>query len=199
MIITKLEDYEKGKIKVYIDEEYRFILYQKDINSYHLEVDKSISDAVYEDILINTVLRRAKQKALAILKFMDRTEQELIYKLKTADYTDNIINEVIKYIRGYHYVDDKRYAINYIHSKKNTKSKRQIYSELLQKGIDKSYLDEAFEEEYEDEGTAIKRALAKKGADISNMTENEKLKLAASLYRKGFQADLIKKYLGDYN
>lgn len=197
MIITKLEEYEKGKIKVYIDEEYRFILYNKDLKCNHIEEQGSISEAVYEDIRINTVLRRAKQKAMAILKFMDRTEQELINKLKMADYTEDIISEVINYIKSYHYIDDMRYAINYIHSKKNNKSKRQIYSELVQKGIDKMYLEQAFNLEYEDEDIAIKRALAKKNTDICNLTENEKLKLAASLYRKGFQADLIKKYLNN--
>jgi regulatory protein len=197
MIITKLEEYEKGKTKVYIDEEYRFILYNKDLKCNHIEEQGSISEAVYEDIRINTVLRRAKQKAMAILKFMDRTEQELINKLKMADYTEDIISEVINYIKSYHYIDDMRYAINYIHSKKNNKSKRQIYSELVQKGIDKMYLEQAFNLEYEDEDIAIKRALAKKNTDICNLTENEKLKLAASLYRKGFQADLIKKYLNN--
>lgn len=197
MIITKLEEYEKGKIKVYIDEEYRFVLYQKDINQNRLKEQENVSEAVYEDILVNTVLRRAKQKALAILKFMERTEQELINKLKMADYTDEIIKEVIIYIRSYHYIDDMRYAINYIHSRKNNKSKRQIYSELVQKGIEKTYIEQAFSEEYEDEDNAIKKALSKKSIDIDNLTANEKLKLAASLYRKGFQGELIKKYLGD--
>ena len=126
---------------------------------------------------------------------MDRTEQELILKLKQADYTDNIISDVITYIKKYHYIDDLRYAINYIRSKKDTKSKRQIYGELIQKGVTKENIEQAFCEEYEDEDTALQKAIKKKTNDINNLPEEEKVKLISSLYRKGFQLDSIKKYI----
>ncbi len=195
MLITKLEESGKSKVKVYIDNEYYFILYHKDLMIYQLAENEIIPDAVYQDIYKNTVLRRAKQKGLAILKFMDRTEQELALKLKQADYTDSIISEVIAYIKSYHYIDDERYAVNYIRSRKDSKSKRQIYAELIQKGIEKMYIEQAFCEEYEDEEEAIRKAIGKKTKDISSMTEEEKMKLTSSLYRKGFPLDLIKKYI----
>ena len=195
MIISKLEEIDKGKIKVYIDNEFRFCLYQKDLKVYRLKENDMISDTIYQDIYTNVVLRRAKQKALAILKYMDRTEQELILKLKQAEYTESIISEIITYIKKYHYIDDLRYAINYVRSKKNTKSKRQIYGELIQKGVEKENIEEAFGEEYEDEDTALQKAIKKKTHDINNLTEEEKVKLVSSLYRKGFQLDSIKKYL----
>ncbi len=195
MIITKLEEIDKGKVKVYIDNEFYFCLYRKDLMVYQLGEKDIISDLVYQDIYINVLLRRAKQKALAILKYMDRTEQELILKLKQADYTDNIISDVITYIKKYHYIDDLRYAINYIRSKKDTKSKRQIYGELIQKGVTKENIEQAFCEEYEDEDTALQKAIKKKTNDINNLPEEEKVKLISSLYRKGFQLDSIKKYI----
>ena len=195
MIITKLEEIDKGKVKVYIDNEFYFCLYRKDLMVYQLGEKDIISDLVYQDIYINVLLRRAKQKALAILKYMDRTEQELILKLKQADYTDNIISDVITYIKKYHYIDDLRYAINYIRSKKDTKSKRQTYGELIQKGVTKENIEQAFCEEYEDEDTALQKAIKKKTNDINNLPEEEKVKLISSLYRKGFQLDSIKKYI----
>lgn len=195
MIVTKLEEIDKGKVKVYIDNEFHFCLYRKDLMVYQLGEKDVISDLVYQDIYINVILRRAKQKALAILKYMDRTEQELILKLKQADYTDNIISDVITYIKKYHYIDDLRYAISYIRSKKDTKSKRQIYGELIQKGVTKENIEQAFCEEYEDEDTALQKAIKKKTHDINNLPEEEKVKLISSLYRKGFQLDSIKKYI----
>ncbi len=195
MIITKLEDSHNGKIKVYIDDEYHFNLYQKDLKIHLLKENEMITEAVYQDIYKNTVLRRAKQKALAILKFMARTEQELVLKLKQAEYTDFVISEVLTYVKNYHYIDDKKYACNYIRSKKDSKSKRRIYSELIQKGIEKMNIDQAFCEEYEDENFALQKAMTKKNKNINDMTEEEKVKLTASLYRKGFSLDLIKKYI----
>ncbi|MGB8455370.1 MAG: RecX family transcriptional regulator [Anaerocolumna sp.] len=195
MIITRIEELDKSKVKVYIDDEFHFCLYHKDLKIHQLRENEEITDDIYQDIYKNTVLRRAKQKALAILKFMDRTEQELILKLKQADYTEQIISEVITYIKAYHYIDDARYAVSYIRSKKDNKSKRQIYAELKQKGIIKEYIEQAFCEEYENEEYAIQKAIGKKSKKLMDMTEEEKTKLIASLYRKGFQLDLIKKYI----
>jgi regulatory protein len=199
MIVTKLEGLTKGKVKVYIDGEYHFLLYLKDIRVYKLQENEPISEKVYKEIIENTVLRRAKQKAMAILKYMDRTEQELKQKLKQADYTETIIESAIDYVKMFHYLDDERYAMNYIRFKKNTKSKRQLQTELSQKGIRKEYIELAFEEEYDDEELAIQKAVAKKTTDIDSLSQEEKMKLASSLYRKGFKMDLIQKYTKIYN
>ncbi len=195
MTITKLEELDKGKVKVYIDNEYHFCLYHKDLTTHHLKENAEITAAVYQDIYKNTVLRRARQKALAILKFMDRTEQELIFKLKQADYTDLVISDVITYVKDHHYIDDERYAFNYVRYRKDSKSKRQIYAELIRKGIEKENIEQAFGEEYDSEENAIQKAIGKKAKEVSNMSPEEKTKLTASLYRKGFQLDLIKKYI----
>ncbi|MDU6264784.1 MAG: regulatory protein RecX [Anaerocolumna aminovalerica] len=199
MIVTKLEELEKAKVKVYIDGEFHFLLYRKDIKIYKLQENEQISDKVYEEIIENTVLRRAKQKAMAILKYMDRSEQELRQKLKQSDYTETIIEAAIEYVKKFHYLDDERYAMNYIRFKKNTKSKRQLQTELSQKGIRKEYIDLAFQEEYDDEELAIQKAVSKKTSDVDSLSQEEKMKLASSLYRKGFKMDLIQKYTKIYN
>lgn len=199
MIVTKLEELEKAKVKVYIDGEFHFLLYRKDIKIYKLQENEQISEIVYEEIIENTVLRRVKQKAMAILKYMDRSEQELRQKLKQADYTETIIEAAIEYVKKFHYLDDERYAMNYIRFKKNTKSKRQLQTELSQKGIRKEYIDLAFQEEYDDEELAIQKAVSKKTSDVDSLSQEEKMKLASSLYRKGFKMDLIQKYTKIYN
>ncbi len=197
MIITGLEPKEKGKYKVYIDEEFHFVLYYKDLQKYKLEQDTQISGEIYRDIYLNTVLRRGKQKAIAILKYMDRTKQELILKLKQADYSDKVIEEVLEYVIKFHFIDDSRYAENYIRSRKDKKSKRQIITELIGKGIDKSLIDEVMSQEYDSEAEALKKAIEKKFKNLNDLTREEKMKFASSLYRKGFQLDLIKKYVYD--
>jgi regulatory protein len=198
MLITKLEEIEKGKIKVFIDEEYQFLLFQKEVKEYHLKENDLISETLVNDIIENVIKRRAKQKALALLKVMDRTEQELIYKLKQAHFTDTIIEAAIYYVKTYHYIDDSRYAANYIRAKMNSKSKRQLQTELIKKGIEKEIMEKAFLDEYNDEDSAIQKAIQKKNVDIMSLSKEEKLKLSSYLYRKGFKLDLIRKYVGEY-
>jgi regulatory protein len=194
MIVTKLELKEKGKVKVYIDGEYHFSLYLKDIKTYHIEEGISISKEIYQDI-VKSVLYRAKQKAMSILKYMDRTEQELKFKLKKADYSDEIIHAAIDYVKSYHYLDDERYAKNYIDYRKSSKSKRQLEMELMNKGISKRIIEQVIEEDYSGEEDAIKKVIFKKTKNNDIQSKEDKLKLANYLYNKGFSMDLIKKSL----
>lgn len=194
MVVTNIEKSVKGKFKIYIDKEYHFWLYEIELSLYHLEENTEIGSEVYKE-LYNTVLKRAKKKAMDLLKFMDRTERELIIKLKQQDYNESIISDVMAYIKSFHYIDDERYAQNYISLKKDTKSKRQIYAELAQKGIDEKLIEQVLNEEYASEDYAIQKAIRKKVNDVNALSKEEKEKLAASLYRKGFETELIKKYL----
>ena len=201
MIVTELKELEKSKIKVYLDEEVAFILYHSDLKSIELKVGDELSAASYEEIINQTIYPRAIQKALAILKFKDRTEQELQRKLKEADYPEEVIVRVIGYMKEYGYLNDERFTSLYVKSRKSTKSKQFIKSELLQKGLDKWVIDEVLEAEYSEDSEedaellAIKKAITKKTKTPQLLTFEEKQKLIASLFRKGFDINKIKKVL----
>jgi len=214
--ISKLEVVEKIKTKVYIDEEYHFLLYPQDMRLYKLEEGMELTDEEYKRIIEDTVLRRGKQKALTLLKYMDRTEYELILKLKTSGYSQSVIDSIITYVKSYHYIEDARYASQYIRYKKESKSKRQIQMELMQKGIASNFIEVAMDEEYFNkeysneeyfdnkeglgdgpEDIAIRKAIYKKvkEKDIDELDEKERTKLMGYLYRKGFSTELIRKHM----
>lgn len=205
MVVTSLEDFEKSQIKVVIDHSYTFNLYQKEVDHFKLCEGMEISQEVLENILLDTVYRRAKQKALSLLKFMDRTEQELRDKLADAGYTKDIINRTIAYVMEYGYLDNERFAANYIRTRMNKKSKLAIKTELLQKGISKDIVDQAMEQEYEKfenregeedaELTAIRKAVEKKTKSSEDLTPEMKKKIMASLYRKGFDISKIRQVI----
>lgn len=203
MVITRLEEMEKSKVKVYLDDSYAFLLYQKDIKHLGIEEGDAITEEVYEKILADIIFVRAKQKALEVLKFMDRTEQELSKKLSDAGYPQEIIHQTIDYVKEYGYIDDTRFTSSYVRTRMHAKSKLVIKTELLRKGISKGVIDKVFHDEYEidknsdsyedAEMVAIKRNIAKKTKSPNDLTVEEKRKLMASLYRKGFDIDKIKK------
>jgi regulatory protein len=195
MKVTRLEPGFQKKVKVFIDDEYGFLLYTGDIRRYKLEEDMELPDELYHQIIEETVYRRARQKALAILKRSDRTELELRQKLKQAEYTEEIINRTLAYINSYHYLDDKRYAQNYFTYKKSSKSSKQIRMELVQKGIDKEMINNIMEEEGYSEEEAIQKAIRKKTQDIDALSFEQKQKIAAYLYRKGFSQEMICKFI----
>lgn len=209
MIITRLEQPEKrertnraasernGKVKVYIDDCYAFPFSIKELKEYGLEEGSELSETLYYKLL-DIVAGHARQKALNLLKFMDRTEWELKNKLSEEGYPEEIIQDTMDYLYRYSYLNDERYASNYIRQRKETKSKRILRSELSGKGINKELLENIFSSEYSDqeedpEISAIRRIIAKKGKEPEEMSWEEKQKLIAQLYRKGFELDIIKK------
>lgn len=201
MLITSLEYLGRSKVRIYMDGEFAFPLMREDIIQYDLKEGLELSKDAYELILGEGVLRRAKLKALAILKYMDRSEQELRKKLMEAEYPKDVIDMAIDYVKGYGYIDDSRYASSYIRHRKNTKSKSMLTAELYNKGIRRDIIETALTLEYnlaqeeDPELIAIKKVLTRKSIIPEDLTWEEKQKLLASLYRKGFDIEKIKQVL----
>ncbi|BBF42119.1 regulatory protein RecX [Lachnospiraceae bacterium KM106-2] len=199
MEVTAIVKVDNKKSKVYIDGEYAFVLYIGDFRKYKLKEGDPIEESVYQEILVDTIYRRAKQKAMAILKRMDRTESELRKKLEQDLYRKDAVDLAIDYVKSYHYIDDERFAKNFVHYKKNSKSKREIQYALSLKGISKELIEEAMEEEYESEETAIKKLIQKKCTNVEELAPEKKTKLINYLCRKGYSYEKIKYCLNHFD
>lgn len=140
--------------------------------------------------------KKAKHRALYILERMDRTEQELRQKL-AQNYEPDIVEEALAYVKEYHYIDDLRYAKNYIAWKGQTKSRRQIEQELLfRKGVSRETVRQAFEEsEMPEEGVLIRHWIEKKNIRPRTATGEELRRFYQFLMRRGFQMEDIRKEL----
>lgn len=136
--------------------------------------------------------KRAKHRALHLLERCDRTEQELRIKL-SQNYESEIVEEAIDYVKQFHYLDDKRYAVNYLTSRGRVKSRRQVEQELLyKKGISKEVLEEARQEaEPQDERELIRRWMEKKQIHPQTATQEELRRFYLFLMRRGFQSEDI--------
>lgn len=198
MILTKIEQIDKKRYRIYVEEEFLFLLYVTDLRKHKLEEQMEITPEEFEKIYKDTVLRRAKMKAMLLLKSMDYSEKGLRDKLAKLYYPPKAINDALEYVIGYGYIDDERYARNYVRFKKDTQSRKQIEFTLQQKGVCKDYINIAFEEEYCNESNALVRAIIKKIGSlerIEELTADEKRKVGAYLYRKGFSSQEIREYI----
>lgn len=137
-------------------------------------------------------LKRAKHRALYLLERCDQTEQELRTKL-SRNYEPEIVEEAIRYVKQYGYIDDKRYAVNYLKSRCQIKSRRQVEQELLYKrGISREVLAEACEEiEPQNECLLIRRWMEKKHFSPETATREEQRRFYQFLMRRGFQSEDI--------
>jgi len=150
------------------------------------------------------LLIKGKKRALRLLERKDYSRKELIDKLKKDGYTDDLVEKIIEYIDSYHYLDDVRVAESYIRSRMGYKSKRELEYMLKQKGISEEEIDLAMMQNYKNEENvpqeevAIRRQLQKyhvTDESLQELSYEEKQKIAARLFRKGFEAEKIKKVL----
>lgn len=139
---------------------------------------------------------RAKKKAMSLLQHMDRTEWELRSKMEKAGFSEEAVREAIEYVRSFHYIDDERYAIRFAEIYRESRSISRIRQDLQKKHISEETITLALEEIDYDDSAALKKALDKL---LKNQTDalsyEDRQKLIAKLYRKGFRVDQIVKQL----
>lgn len=199
MIVTDLLEHKKNRIKVFLDGEAAFVLYKSEIRRFKIEVNSEISDELYAEIQ-GILRKRAKLRAMDLLRFRDYSAKQLRDKLTQSGYGSERVEEAIRYATEYHYIDDHRYAKNYIEYRLNQKSRRKLEQELVAKGIDLAIISSVFDELSEegqkiDEISMIIDLMKKKKYRIEQAESKEMQKMYGFLARKGFSQEAICKVL----
>ncbi|MGN1192311.1 MAG: regulatory protein RecX [Dorea sp.] len=194
MTVSRIEPVSKTRYKVFIDGQFAFALYKGELSRYHIADGSEIDENVYQ-ILYKDNVKRAKLRAMHLLSDMGRTESQLRTKLLQGGYPQKIVDEAITYVKSFGYINDREYARNFVESRKEKKSRKEIYAALCQKGLDSELIEEALNECYagEDSLQAIKALLRKKGYHPGNEDLKENQKIIGYLVRKGFQYEDIRK------
>lgn len=192
-MINRIESLEHGRRRIVLEDGKSLVLYRKEARHLELAPDTELSSETYREILREILIPRAKKRALHLLEKMDRTESQLRGKLRQNEYPPEAVEAAIDYVKGYHYIDDLRYAENYIHSRCKDKSRRQLAMELSGKGVAKEYIGQALEEVCgeEEEAPKILRWLEKKQYDRETADVRQKQRMYQFLMRKGFCSEDI--------
>ena len=199
MYVTKIEPVTKAKYKVFLDEQFAFVLYKGELSRYKIQEEAQLSEETIKEIKKEILEKRAKLRAMHLLERMDRTEAELYTKLKRDLYPEDIIEIAMQYVKSFGYIGDKGYARRFVESRQGSKSKLEIKMSLLQKGISKEIVSEVLEAYYDgqDESMAIQRLLNKKRFSAETATEEGKRKIYGYLMRKGFSYEEIRRVIKD--
>ncbi|MBQ7583501.1 MAG: regulatory protein RecX [Lachnospiraceae bacterium] len=193
MEIVRIENHKKGRKLVYLDEDTpAFSLYSKEIAQFGLEEGKELTGEIREEI-IKLLSKRARERALFLLDDMARTEQQIRVKLREGMYPDEAVEYAVAYCKEKHYIDDADYAARYISSKSDRLSRRMIEKKLLEKGISRDILAEAFEKIPVPEEDAIRAIIRKKHGNIAEYSFEERQKVIKRLLAAGFPYDAVKK------
>ena len=200
MIVTGITEISKSRVKIEIDHEFAFVLYKGELRLHKIEEGDEIEDAVYDRIMKDVLPKRAKLRAMNLLKNRTYTKAQLKDKLLQGGYPEQIADIAVDYVVSYRYVDDEQYVRDFIEYNREKKSRKRIQLDLMYKGISEQLFQDIWEEIAGDDEEVIEREqiiywMNKKHFCPQEATFEEKQKMMAFLYRKGFSINNIRSIL----
>ena len=196
MLITKLEPFG-SRVKIYINNDFAFVLYKGEISKYGLKEGKEIPSNTYS-VIMNKLFDRGKERALYMLDKSYKTKRYVMDKLKAGLYPENIIDKVVVFLEEINLINDLRYAEMYIDYKRASKSKKQIVQDLYVKGVDKKLIDQALEESDFSDKESLNKYIEKRKNKYDLTDRKDIQKFYSYLVSKGYSYGDVKEALKDY-
>jgi len=141
--------------------------------------------------------RKTFDRAVNLLTYKPRSENELRQRLLEKDWTNaEIVEAVLAKLKEYNYLNDEQFAKEFAASRLRQKpiGKRVLRQKLALKRLDKETVDAALEKAFEDtpEEEIIERAIEKRlRIKGKPETREDSKKFYDYLLRQGFSYDLV--------
>lgn len=134
--------------------------------------------------------KKAYKYVLRLLSKKDYSEFEIRNKMKTKDFSEEIIDDLLTKFKDNKYLDDERYCQSLVEYKINLKylGRIRVKKDLQQKGINSEIIDKVLNDCYKPskEEELLDSLLEKKISQAKTMDNNIKRKIISFLLRKGF-------------
>lgn len=211
MLVTdiKLQVKNPNRVSIYLDGRYSFSLTVDQLASFNFKKGDDLSLEEVEAYKDESSYGKLKAVALDYLLLRTRSKKEfrdyLFRKtLSTYDkkgkkiirYTDVQAKRVYEYFLNTKYLDDEFFAKTWVENRNLKKgvSKKKLYQELKQKGIEDHVIEQALKTSSRDDSDELKKVLAKK-AERYKGDDNKLIRYLASL---GFNYEDIKKAIEEF-
>lgn len=211
MLVTdiKLQVKNPNRVSIYLDGRYSFSLTVDQLASFNFKKGDDLSLEEVEAYKDESSYGKLKAVALDYLLLRTRSKKEfrdyLFRKtLPTYDkkgkkiirYTDVQAKRIYEHFLNTKYLDDEFFAKTWVENRNLKKgvSKKKLYQELKQKGIEDHVIEQALGASGRDDLDELKKVLAKKAGRYKG-DDNKLIRYLASL---GFNYEDIKKAIEEF-
>jgi regulatory protein len=196
MLVKQIIKCGRSRSIVKLESGLSFPLYSSELDKFDTKEGGDLSDGSLEIIMTQILPSRCIKRAMNLLQKKNFAEGELVKKLIEGGYPEEIVDTAVSYVKSYGYIDDVRYASDYIryHSSQG-RGKNRIRMELMQKGVSDADFEKAWSQTeelglVEDSGEAIHKLLEKKHYS-PDMDPADRNRIAAFLMRRGYSSEDI--------
>jgi regulatory protein len=200
MKITAINPHKKkeNEVVIYIDGKRLCSVGQDVLVNSGVALGQEINDIQCEELMRLGEYTRALSYAQLLLTYRKRTKKEMAIKLKSKEYSETLIENVLEQLVSLGYINDKEFALWWINQRRrsNPKGNAAISYELRKKGVAEETINAALSEadldskenEYELAQIASSSAIEKyRQLDPSTARR----RLISFLKRRGFSWDVV--------
>ncbi|HYH11000.1 MAG TPA: regulatory protein RecX [Thermomicrobiales bacterium] len=188
------------RMNIYLDGRYAFSLSVQALTAHPVSVGDQLGPADIERLRNADEPDRATASALNLLTHRGRSERELRQRLRQKGYTAAAIDETIRRVVDWGYLNDEQFAAAWVEQRSSGKprSRRALAHELREKGVDRQIVETTIEEADIDEVADARRLAADKwrkerGEDPAKRRQ----RTAAFLARRGYGWDVAKQVIDE--
>ena len=187
----------RAKLRVLLEEGESFLLPAARVRRLGLREGEELPEDLYREIL-GTARASCMRKCGFLLENRDYSVRRLEEKLRAAEYPESVIREAVEKLQEAGYLDDGRYALEFVRSHFRDRSRLRIRKDLLDRGIGEALIDRAFVELGEEEDleaaqiAQVRHILRRRGVDAAAASYEERNRTMAFLFRKGFSGETVR-------
>ena len=195
-VITKIEEQKnKKRVNIFVDNAFFCGLNKETAILFRLKENNEIDEKTLKNAIFESEVKSAFEKAIDYISSRIHTKKELFDKLLKKSFEKNVIDSAIFKLEEYNYVNDELFAKTFV--QENYKySKKMLENKLKQKGVSSEIISNVLElntDEKEEELCEKQLKKLLKSKNKNDFSKEELQKIYMSLFRKGFEFDLIKK------
>lgn len=198
MMLSAVEPKGKALVTLFIDGEKAFEIDTETYLKSGLKLGDDLTDERLHELVEESDLRRAEQKAMYLLGCRAHSEKELARKLSRT-VPREAAGKAAQRMAELGYVNDAEYARSLartLYTRKGFAASR-VRMELMRRGIDRELAEQAAAEAEPNQQEAAEKALARKyGRCLGD--EKGRRRAAAGLQRMGYRWDDIRAALRKY-
>ena len=127
LIVTSIKELTKKRRLVYINYEPAFAVYTAELRKFGIKDGESVRKELYDSLIDDVLSKRATVRAMALLKNKDYTRKGLEDKLRDGYYPDKCVEHAIEYVSQFGYINDDRFAENYVNFKAGVLTSQFLY------------------------------------------------------------------------
>lgn len=200
--ITAIEPQKKRGYRrsIFVDGEFLVGTHEDVVIELGLGIGQSFDEERLIEIIRAEDLRKARESALRLLEYRDRSFIEIKRRLIRSEFPEDIVEEVIEQLSGCGLLDDEKFSRDWVNSRTAAKpmGRSRLAWELRSKGIDQTTVEGALENLDEDAEFELALSIARKKIDKKNSDDsNLKSRLSSFLARRGFSWEIINRVIDE--